>query len=87
MKFSELSCCPFCGAEQFYTKNYMYGTGVYRQRFDGEEPEGNEDMYDGLTVQEGTKAYCEDCGRYIGNLTTDRVGKVAEQALKGGASE
>ena len=85
MKFSELSCCPFCGAEQFYTKNYMYGAGVYRQRFDGEEPEGNEDMYDGLIVQEGTKAYCEDCGRYIGNLTTDRVGKVAEQALKGGA--
>lgn len=84
MKFSELTCCPFCGAEQFYTKNYMYGSNVYRQRYDGGEPENNEDMYDGLTVVEGAKAYCEECGRYIGNHIADRIGKQAEQALKGG---
>ena len=87
MKFSELLCCPFCGAEQFYTKNYMRGTGVFRQRFDGEEPKHNEDMYDGLTTKEGARAYCEDCQKYIGDVTKDKVGKVAERALKGGVSD
>lgn len=81
MKFSELTCCPFCGAEQFYTKNYMYGTNAYRQRFDGEEACNNEDMYEGLIVREGARAYCEDCGRYIGNLTIDKVGKKAKDAF------
>ena len=84
MKFSELTCCPFCGAEQFYTHNYMHGSNAYRQRFDGEEPCRNEDMYDGLIVEEGKRAYCDDCGNYIGNPTTDKIGKLAEQALKGG---
>ena len=41
-------------------------------------------MYDGLTVKEGAKAYCEDCGKYIGNLTIDKVGKLAEAKLKEG---
>lgn len=82
MKFSELKSCPFCGAEQFYTNNYMHGSNVYRQRFDGEEPKNNEDMYDGLIVEEGARAYCEDCGRYIGNLKVDEVGKLAEAALR-----
>ena len=84
MKFSELTSCPFCGAEQFYTHNYMYGSNIYRQRFDGGEPEHNEDMYDGLIVEEGARAYCAECEKYIGNLTIDRVGKLAEQALKRG---
>ena len=42
---------------------------------------------DGLTIKEGAKAYCEDCWKYIGDVTKDKVGKVAERALKGGVSD
>lgn len=83
MKFSELQCCPFCGGEQFYTKNYMHGSNVFRQRFDGEEATNNEDMYEGLMINEGKRAYCDNCGKLIGNIHIDRVGKLAEEALKG----
>ena len=83
MKFSKLISCPFCGGKQFYTRNYMYGTGPYRQRFDGGEPDNNENMYDCLTVKEGQKAYCDDCNKYIGNLATDELGKEAEKTLGG----
>lgn len=82
MKFSEMTCCPFCGSKQFYTRDYMHGTCAYRQRFDGEEACNNENMYDGLIVRAGSKAYCDGCGEYLGNLIENKVGKNAEQALK-----
>ena len=82
MKLSELSCCPYCGCEQFYTHDYMYGSTVFRQRFDGGEPENNEDMYEGLIVNYGAKAYCEECNKYIGNVKKDTVGKNAQRVLK-----
>ena len=84
MKLSELSCCPFCGCEQFYTHDYMYGSTVFKQRFDGGEPEHNEDMYEGLMVNYGAKAYCEECDKYIGNTKTDKVGVAALKAFKRG---
>lgn len=82
MKFSELKECPFCGSKQFYTLNYMHGTGLYRQRFDGKEPKNNEDMYDCLNIKEGAKAYCDRCGKYIGNVLNDTLSKSAEKEIK-----
>lgn len=82
MKFSELTSCPFCGSKQFYTLDYMCGKGPYRQRFDGEEAENNECMYDCLTIKDGQKAYCDDCGKYIGNLAADKLGKEAEKIIR-----
>lgn len=37
MKFSELTECPFCGYDEFYTTGYVYGTIRCRSRFDGKE--------------------------------------------------
>lgn len=82
MEFSELTSCPFCGSEQFYTRDYVYGSSAYRQRFDGKEACNNETMYDGLNIKEGQKAYCDRCGKYIGNLATDKLGKEAENAIE-----
>lgn len=86
MKFSELLCCPFCGGEPFYTMDFMYGSNAYRQRFDGGEPENNEGMYDGLKVVEGKRAYCDTCGKYIGNIYNNSIGECATKFLKGGGT-
>ena len=81
MKFSDLRICPFCGNAEFYTLNYMYGSCNYNQRFDGEEPADNSQMYDGLVVKEGAKAYCNNCFEYLGNRETDTLSKRAEKIL------
>lgn len=84
MKFSELRECPFCGHEEFYTNDYYRGSSSFYQRFDGEEAKDNSQMYDGLMRMQGARAYCANCWRYLGNTITDKLGKRAEQALKGG---
>ena len=81
MKFTELENCPFCGSEEFYSKNYMYGTSHYNERFDGEETY-NDQMYDGLIVKYGYRAYCCNCNRYLGNKTKNTLSKNTELKLK-----
>lgn len=83
MKFSALNKCPFCGYEEFYTNDYIRGTSTFYQRFDGEEANDNGQMYDGLLHVQGARAYCANCNQYIGNTLTNKLGKVAERALKG----
>ena len=85
MKFSELTKCPFCEYEEFYTHDYYKGTSDFFQRFDGEEAIDNSQMYDGLLHKQGARAYCGNCLSYLGNTITDRLGIRAEKALKGGA--
>lgn len=87
MKFSDLERCPFCGYDEFYTNDYYTGTSAYNQRFDGEEPTDNSQMYDGLTHHSGARAYCGSCWKYLGSYRNNKVGKKAEQALKGGAEQ
>lgn len=33
-KFIELTECPFCGCDEFYTKQYVYGTLRYASNTD-----------------------------------------------------
>ena len=82
MKFSDLTECPFCGNDEFYTKEYWYGTIHYGERFDGEEA-NNSEMYDGLNYKKHTgRAYCRFCNTYLGNKETDTLSKQAEKELK-----
>lgn len=82
MKFSELTKCPFCGSEEYYTTSYCFGRVDYYQRFDGGETYNN-DMYDSLSERERKteRAYCSCCGKYLGNIEADTVGKEAVKAL------
>lgn len=82
MKFSDLTKCPFCGYEEFYTHDYIFGTSEYFQRFDGKEATDNSQMYDFLTHQQGARAYCCNCWSYLGNIITNELGKKAEKELK-----
>lgn len=87
MRFSDLKQCPFCGNEEFYTNNFMKGTCAYNQRFDGEEASDNSQMYDGLDVYYGKRAYCNNCFAYIGKPETDELSKGARARLKGATDE
>lgn len=78
MKFSDLTKCPFCGNDEFYTNDRYLGTSPYNQRFDGTEAY-NAEMYSQLDHVSGAKAYCNNCDEYLGNVNTDEIGK---QALK-----
>lgn len=82
MKFNELKECPFCGCDEFYTTEYVYGTLRYRERFDGTEAH-NEQLYDGLNTKKYSgRAYCENCGKYLGNREENNLSKSAQNALK-----
>ena len=83
MKFADLKCCPFCDSEVFYVKQYAYGTMICRERFDGKEAH-NEDLYDGLSYKYSGRAYCLNCGKYLGNIEKDILGKEAAKALEKG---
>ncbi len=86
MKFTDLKCCPFCDSEEFYVKEYAYGTIICRERFDGEEAH-NEDLYDGLNYKYSGRAYCLNCGKYLGSFEKNIVGKEATKALGKGISK
>lgn len=72
MHFSDLTCCPFCGNDEFYIKQQVRGNCDYRERFDGEEAD-NSNMHDNLVYSGGNKAYCSRCEKYLGNWTKDTV--------------
>lgn len=83
MKFSDLKECPFCGNDEFFTTQYVYGTLRCAERFDGEEAH-NEELYDYLTCRNYTgRAYCRECGKYLGNRETDELSKAAMAKMKG----
>lgn len=81
MKFSDLKKCPFCGNDEFYTTQYVYGTIRCAERFDGAEAH-NEELYDYLNCSNYTgRAYCRSCGKYLGNRETDILSKQVLKAL------
>lgn len=81
MKFSDLTCCPFCGYDEFYTKQQIRGHCNYNERFDGEEAE-NYEMHDYIEYSGGNKAYCGGCKEYLGNRTKDTVSIEVEKLFK-----
>lgn len=81
MNFSKLTECPFCGCDEFYTKEYVYGTMRCRSRFDGKEAD-NSDLYDGLSLKESSgRIYCDNCNKFLGNRKNNTLSKAAEKAL------
>ena len=83
MKFEKLTCCPFCGCDQFYEKQYARGTVIFRTRYDGEETD-NSEMYDSLTFESSGRVYCDNynCNKYIGNRKTGKVSIEVQKHLK-----
>lgn len=81
MKFSELTECQFCGCNEFYVKEYYFGSLEFILTFDGTEGD-NSGMYDGLSVKTNKRTYCRKCNKYLGNYYADIVGREAEQVLK-----
>ena len=81
-KFEDLACCPFCGSEEFYITNWMQGSSDVNMRFDGEEAKDNYQMYDGLIITEGKRAYCNNCEAYLGNRETGALSVGTIKRLK-----
>ena len=82
MKFSELTCCPFCGNDkEYFVKEFVKGYTRYYYRFDGDEAD-NADMYNTLSSHSNGSVYCSYCSKYLGNIDTNTVGKVAVRKLQ-----
>lgn len=81
MKFTDLTECPYCGSNEFYTKARYSGPIVYFERFNGEKAD-NSGMYDFLTkITSGNNVWCAVCGEYLGNRGKNRVAAAAEKAM------
>lgn len=86
MKFSDLTECPFCGCEEYYTKEYVCGVIRYNECFDGSEAD-NDTLYDGLKYKDKSyhgKAYCRSCDKYLGSVMDNTVSVAVQKALKRG---
>lgn len=88
MKFSELTECPFCGSDEYYTSIHMFGRVSCYARFDGGEAY-NGDMHDNLRKRrrKTKRAYCVYCEKYLGDIEADTVGSEAAKALAKGAKK
>ena len=81
MKFSELIECPFCGCEEYYTNEYVYGYIRYAERFDRKDAE-NAELYDGLNTRNyNGRAYCRRCNKYLGNKETNELSKQVKKEI------
>lgn len=78
-KFSDLSCCPFCGCETFYINHHT--EGIIHHTFNPKENKVN-DEYINLSTHYNVRVYCEKCDNYLGNIKTDKIGITALTALK-----
>ena len=66
MKIKE---CPYCGCNEFYTKERASGTMQVRHRFDGDNDVDNSDMHDNLIYKYTSKyIFCDECKKKIGTL-------------------
>ena len=81
MNFSFLTCCPFCGNDEYYTSQQFKGICNYKERFDGTEAD-NSDIHDNIVYYGGNKAYCSRCRKYLGNRTRDTVSLEVEKLFK-----
>lgn len=70
---SELTACPYCGADEFYVQYVYSGTGAYYRRYDGEQ-EGvdNSGMHDKLMMKPGKRAFCVDCHKPVARYDGER---------------
>ncbi len=83
MKFSELRECPFCGNDEYFTRDRYLGSSRCNHAFDPESKKEvyNGQMYDDLIHVDGKLAFCNNCFKYLGHVENDKISKEAEQAL------
>lgn len=82
IKFTDLTKCPFCGYDEFYSTEYVYGTTRYAERFDGEEAD-NTELYDYLNTKNYSgRCYCRSCNKYLGNRETNILSSGVRKILK-----
>ena len=62
----DMTCCPYCGCEEFYIKQSYSGSCEYNMRFDGDEDVENGSMYDGATMKDMWKyVKCRNCEKKL----------------------
>ena len=87
MNFNDLNCCPFCGCDEFYTKEYVFGAIKYAERFDGKEAH-NEELYDYLNTRNyNGRVYCRNCCKFLGNKETNMLSKRVEKIFSNHPTE
>ena len=67
-KLSELTECPECGNDEFYTYELVKGKIAWREKFDPDcgEDAGNEHLFDHLqTTKKFKTVYCGNCQKKI----------------------
>ena len=63
---SEIEECPYCGHDEWFRKQKIYGPVYYKARFDGVEADNGE-MYDSTIISDTSKfAFCSNCEKKIG---------------------
>ena len=78
--FSELKSCPMCACTRFKVQEKRSYVGEAIKTFDGE---GFETAFteDKLELTLGSKAYCAECGEYLGMTNSNKVSKAVKEAL------
>lgn len=84
-KLTDLTECPFCGCEEFYTKDRVHGTLRYRERFDGDEAD-NSTLYDGLVLvhTKYRRVFCVDCESLLGERYSNTLSVAVKKLLNKG---
>lgn len=68
-KISDLSCCPFCGHDEFYIKQSYKGNCQLNIRFDRKDNVDNSDLYWSAEHKIISKfAYCNHCDQKIAKI-------------------
>lgn len=86
MKFKDLTECPFCGNKEFIVRERTIFVYDFVYSFDGNECD-NSGIYDSGLSYSNDRAYCDKCGKYIGNHRTNVLGGESKKALKERESE
>lgn len=61
-----MDCCPYCGHNEFYIKQYFSGTCDYNMRFDRGVDVENGSMWDGATMKDMRKyVKCSNCNKKL----------------------
>lgn len=61
----DITCCPYCGSEEYYIKQQASGKMLWRMRFDGAEAD-NSTYYESLDVKRRSNyAWCSECGKRL----------------------
>lgn len=63
-----IKCCPYCGGEEYIIKQYYFGYGEYRLRFDGEEADNTEFHASAEYRNTSKYAWCKECNKRLFKL-------------------